>query len=364
MRKAKDNAHIPKRYYRPLMTTCPQCGAPLRRRSTLWRKYVIILAGRFRVISLGYSCSRVRCRGSKIVYRSDEAEHLSLKGSSFGFDVIVQIGWWRFWDHRTLDEIAILLRDKHLPVSRRHILNLIGDFLALLRAAQPAKIETQRAYFQRHGMVISLDGMEPEQGNEMLFVVREANLDLTLVAETLYSSRADLISRRLLEPVKALGFRIRAVVSDADKNIRRAVSASLPGKPHQACQVHCLCEAGQLIFEADRAMKTDLRREIRAKWRPLGRTLSHTESEDLQVAILSDYGEALRDALRMDGVSPFKLAGLNLYAELERLETSLRRCQKKGGTRSWPFSWNLLHSAIAILNGMSASNSNATGSSS
>lgn len=87
--------------------------------------------------------------------------------------------------------------------------------------------------------------MEPEQGNEMLFVVREANLDLTLVAETLYSSRADLISRQLLEPVKALGFRIRAVVSDADKNIRRAVEVSLPGGPHQACQVHCLCDAGE-----------------------------------------------------------------------------------------------------------------------
>ena len=239
---------------------------------------MITLAGRFRVISLGYSCSRVRCRGSKIVYRSEEAEQSSLKGSSFGFDVIVQIGWWRFWDHRTLDEIAILLRDKHLPVSRRHILNLIGDFLALLRAAQSAKIETQRAYFQRHGMVISIDGMEPEQGNEMLFVVREANWDMTLVAEMLYSSRADLISHRLLEPVKALDFRIRAVVSDADKNIGRAISASLPGKPPQACQVHCLCEAGQLIFEADRAMKTDLRREIRAKWRPLGLTLSQSRT--------------------------------------------------------------------------------------
>lgn len=66
------------------------------------------------------------------------------------------------------------------------------------------------------------------------------------VAETLYSSRADLISRQRLEPVKALGFRIRAVVSDADKNIRRAVTASLPGCPHQACQVHCLCEASDI----------------------------------------------------------------------------------------------------------------------
>ena len=55
------------------------------------------------------------------------------------------------------------------------------------------------------------------------------------------------------------------------------------------------------------------------------------ESDDLPVAILSDYGEALRDALRMDGVSPFKLAGLNLYDELARMEISLRRCREKGG---------------------------------
>jgi len=167
----------------------------------------------------------------------------------------------------------------------------------------------------------------------MLFVVREANLDLTLVAETLYSSRADLINRQLLEPVKALGFRIRAVVSDADPNIRRAVETSLPGCPHQDCQVHCLCDAGEPIFEADRAMKTDLRREIRAKLRPISRILSQSPQDDPLVAVLTDYGEGLRDALRADGISPFKLAGLNLYDELQRLETSLRRCEKKGGIR-------------------------------
>jgi len=264
-----------------------------------------------------------------------EAEELSPKGYSFGFDVITQIGWWRFWDHRTLDEIATLLQSRHLPISRRQILYLIGDFLSLLRAAQPAKIETQRAYFKRHGMVISVDGMEPEQGNEMLFVVREANLDLTLIAETLYSSRADLISRHLLEPVKALGFRIRAVISDADPNIRRAVETSLPDCPHQACQVHCLCEAGAPIFEADRAMKTDLRRDLRAKLRPISRELSQASQDDLQTAVLMDYCEALRDALRADGISPFKLAGLKLHDELQRLEQSLHRCHaSEKGTSS------------------------------
>jgi hypothetical protein len=334
MRKAKDNSRVPFRYFRPDFQGCPKCGAPLKRRATVQDKVLITLEGRFRLISRGYQCSRRRCVNSRALFVSPEPARLSLKGLSFGFDVLVQIGWWRFWEHRTLDEIATLLKAKHLPISRRHILNLIGDFLALLRAAQPAKIEAQRAYFQQHGLVISLDGMEPEQGNEMLFIVREANLDLTLVAETLYSSRADLINRQLLEPVKALGFRIRAVVSDADPNIRRAVEISLPGCPHQACQVHCLCDAGAPIFEADRAMKTDLRREIRAKLRPISRLLSQSPQDDPQVAVLKDYCEALRDALRADGVSPFKLAGLNLYDELQRLETSLRRCEKKRGIRA------------------------------
>jgi hypothetical protein len=279
-----------------------------------------------------------------------EAEELSPKGYSFGFDVITQIGWWRFWDHRTLDEIATLLQSRHLPISRRQILYLIGDFLALLRAAQPAKIETQRAYFKRHGMVISVDGMEPEQGNEMLFVVREANLDLTLIAETLYSSRADLISRHLLEPVKASGLRIRAVISDADPNIRRAVETSLPDCPHQACQVHCLCEAGAPIFEADRAMKTDLRRDLRAKLRPISRELSQASQDDLQNAVLMDYCEALRDALRADGISPFKLAGLKLHDELQRLEQSLHRCQKKRNIVSCLPCWNLRSFAISTWN--------------
>ncbi len=361
MRKAKDRANVSNEYYRPLITVCPHCGASLRRRCTLWSKYLVTLNGRSHVFSLGYTCSRERCRQGKVIHRSAEAEQLSLKGSSFGFDLIVQVGWWRFWDHRTLDEIATLLKAKQLPVSRRHILNLIGDFLALLRAAQPAKIETHRAYFQRHGMVISIDGMEPEQGDEMLFVIREANLDLTLVAETLYSSRADLISARLLTPVKAMGFRIRAVISDADKNIRRAVTTSLPGRPHQACQVHCLCDAGQPIFEADRALKTDLRRDIRARWRPFGRQLSQASADDPQTAVLTDYAEVLRDALRADGLSPFELAGLKLYDELARMETSLRRCQKKKGMPFWRSCWRLRRSVTGIVPSIISFNINATG---
>ena len=61
------------------------------------------------------------------------------------------------------------------------------------------------------------------------------------------------------------------------------------------------------------------------------RELSQSSQDDPQTAVLMDYCEALR----ADGISPFKLAGLKLYDELQRLEMSLRRCQKKRNTVSW-----------------------------
>src|SRR5258708_9205592 len=140
MRKAKDNPCVPVRYYRPLITTCPHCGAPLFRRCILWRKYVITLNGRWRIFSMGYSCSRATCTQANVIHRSPDAEQLSPKGSSFGFDLIAQVGWWRFLDHPTLDELVTLLEAKHGPVSRPTILTPISAFRALLRPAPPPQI--------------------------------------------------------------------------------------------------------------------------------------------------------------------------------------------------------------------------------
>src|SRR3970040_2842012 len=107
MRNTKDNDNVPKHYYRPIEKTCPYCRPPPPRCYTLWHKYLVTLEGRIHVFSLGYSCRRRRC--SRALYRSVEAERLSPKGYSFGFDVITQIGWGGFWDHRHIHELAQFL---------------------------------------------------------------------------------------------------------------------------------------------------------------------------------------------------------------------------------------------------------------
>ena len=263
MRKAKDSSHVPTRYFRPDFQDCPRCGASLRRRATVQDKVLTTLEGSFRLISLGYCCSRPNCRNAHAMFVLPEPARLSLKGLSFGFGVIVQIGWWRFWEHRTLDEIWELARQR-FPISRRQVMYLIVDFLCLLKAGQPARIKAYRSFYARHGLLLSIDAMQPEKGNDVLYMVRELQLDLTLQAVKVSNQRADTIRAKVLEPVQALGFRVRGIVSDAEEAIHCACQETWPGRPHHACHFHALRDAGKPIYEADQTVLVKLKHDLPA----------------------------------------------------------------------------------------------------
>jgi len=327
VRKAKDNSRVPIRYFRPDFRYCPQCSAPLRRRATVQDKVLTTLDGRFRLISRAYCCSRTDCPNADAMFVSCEPARLSLKGLSYGFDVIAQMGWWRFWEHRTLDEIWERACQR-FAISRRQVMYLIVDFLCLLKAAQPARIEAHRSFYTRHGLLLSMDAMQPEKGNDVLYVVRELQLDLTLHAVKVSNQRADTLRVQVLEPVNALGCRIRGMVSDAEDALHRACQALWPGRPHQACHAHALRDAGKPLYEADQAVMVKLKRDLRLKLRPLRRAIEAVDAADPHRAVLADYAEALRSCLRVSGVAPFQLGGLQVLDDLRAVAASLRRCQK------------------------------------
>jgi hypothetical protein len=269
-----------------------------------------------------------------VVYRSAEAEGLHLRKKQFGRDVIVQIGYRRFWYHQTMYEIyEWLTQDLGLPISDRHVLNLIADFLALLRAAQPAKVRAQLKTLER--LIVGLDGMQPEKGNTCLYIVRELQLDLTLLTENLDDSSDTTIRTRLIQPLKALaeetGLSWHGVVSDAQESIRTAVDKDLPGVPHQACQSHCLREAGKLTFQADRTMKKRLKATFRQRLRRVEQRIERLPEDDPYRSVLTDYADAMRATLLEGGVAPFELGGVRVFYDLTALAASLARCQEKGG---------------------------------
>jgi hypothetical protein len=269
---------------------------------------------------------------------------LSLPGCSFGVDVVVEVGYQRFWMRRTVLEIHAALKER-IPISQRHVLNLLGNFLALLRAAQPAKVASLRPQWEKlGGLILSMDGMQPEKGNHALYVARETQLDVTFAAEILKTGDHQTIKIKLIEPVKQLGIPIRGVVSDAQEPIRLAVEQALPGVPHQNCQYHCLREAGRPTFLADRAMKTDLKQKLRGRLATARRAILRLPNDSPYRPVLLKYAQYIRFTLLEGGTLPFDLGGLRMFDDLAALEASLLRAREKGGigfwidlSRSWAF---------------------------
>ena len=326
---------VPIEYYRPEQYLCPFCHDTLKRHHILWHKSLTFSTGPKKVVSWAYRCPRTDCPGAKVDYRSAKAESLHLKHRSFSRDLIVRIGYRRFWQHQSQTEIYTWLnQDLQLTISARSVVNLMIDFLALLRAGQPAKIRRQLK--QLSTLIIGLDGMQPEKGNSCLYIVRELQCGLTLLAELLTDSSHETLSRHLLEPLKVLvaesGLTWGGVISDAQESIRLAVANSLPGVPHQACQSHCLRDAGQVTFEADRALKKSLKAAFRQSLTRLRKRIRALPENALVRAVLLDHAVALQSTLLEGGVAPFDLGGIKVFDALADLEASLLRCQKKGIT--------------------------------
>ena len=323
--------------YRPAAKTCRVCGQKLKRDHIVWRKRIIYSWGVEWTTSWGYKCGDEKCVGHKEIYRSQAAERLHLKHRRYSRELIIKIGYRRFWEHRTIYEIHDWLRQKlKVVISAQQVLNLIGDFLALLRAGQAAKIRAKLKGLKE--IVIGLDGMQPEKGNKMLYLVREPRLGLTLAAESLDEGGHQILSEELLNPLKVmmaeLGLVCQGVVSDAQASIQIAVANSLPGVPYQACQAHCLRDAGQMTFEADRKMKKELKATFRRPIKRLRKQIQGLSEQDRHRSILLAYAEAMHALLLTGGIAPFDLGGVALFTALDNLSGSPHRCQKKAITRS------------------------------
>jgi hypothetical protein len=134
---------------------------------------------------------------------SQEAESIHLWYRRYGHELVRKIGYRRFWLHQTMYELfEWLTQDLKIAISEREILNIIGDFLALLWAGQAAKIGEKLIAIKR--LIIGLDGMQPEKGNTCLYIVCEMQTGLTLMAENLEDSANSILSEQIFEPLKAL----------------------------------------------------------------------------------------------------------------------------------------------------------------
>jgi len=340
MKPPREFGEVPRVRYRPEVRRCPHCAAPLAYSHPVWRKPIQSLTGIAHVTSLGYRCAGAACGYGRTVYRSARAEARQVKGSGYGLDVVVRIGHLRFTEHRTRAEIWREL-EQHAPIaiSERHIQNLLEVYLALLRASQQDVRAQVAATVAAHGgLILALDGLQPEQGNEQLWVVREVLSGAVLAAANLQEASAEWLAG-LLRPIRGAGVPVLGVVSDAQPSIRLAVADVFPGVPHQLCQWHALREAAEPLWEADRHLLVEAKQELRDLREVEDRTRRRDpQGRDPAGGVVLDVVLALRQTVRERGSLPFDFAALRVMDRLAALGATLDRCLGKGGTRAWPAS--------------------------
>jgi hypothetical protein len=335
MKPPRQFGPLPHVRYRPELTHCLHCGAALRYSHPVWAKPIQSLTGREHVTNLGFRCANPTCAFGRTVYRSARADARQVKGSGYGLDVVVRIGHRRFTDHRTREEIWREFQEQTpVQLSERHVQNLLEVYLALLRASRRDLGEQLAPIVEAHGgIIVALDGLQPEQGNEQLWVVREGFSGAVLVAANLQQATAPMLAQ-LLRPLQASGLPILGVVSDAQESIRVAVATVWPGVPHQLCQYHALREAAEPLWEADRHLLVEAKKELRGLRDVEERTRRPEQPEppDPVSAVVLDTVLALRQTVRERGSLPFDFAGLRVMEALGALGTTLDRCLEKRGS--------------------------------
>ncbi len=341
MKHARSCPNVMRRWYRPIEQECPECHRTLRQAMTLSKRTVITLGGVIRLIHAGYRCPDTQCPGHRRTYRSVEADSLALPGFTFGLDIVLLVGRLRLSQHQTVDEVhqELLGRLEPLGVSiaRREILYLFEAYCTLLRASSEAKDDQQwLAQVEKNGgIIVSVDGIQPEKGNETVYLVRDALTGRVLCAENVTSSET-AVMKALLAPVVAVKVKVLGTITDAQESELHAVEQLWPEVPHQVCQFHALRDASKPAYAADKQVKTAMRKalqpKVRAVRKQLKRDIPFAEADEAeQLAVLDDYASGVLSALNRDGLAPFDFATVHAAEDLDAVEASLQRLAKKGG---------------------------------
>src|SRR2546423_621529 len=340
MKHSRSYLKVTRRWYRPVEHKCPQCGKTLRQAMTLTRRTVITLQEVIRLIHAGYRCPDPQCPGHQRTYRSPSADALALPGFTFGLDIVLLVGQLRLGKHQTVDEVHEELLERLAPlgvtISRREILYLFEAYCTLLRASSEVKEDQEwLAQVKKNGgIIVSVDGIQPDKGNETIYLVRDALTGRVLTAEQVTSSETAVI-KALLAPVVALGVPVLGTITDAQESELLAVEELWPKVPHQVCQFHALRDASQSAFEADQKIKTAIRKQLQPKVREMRKQLKEQipeapPAEAEQLSVVDDYALGVLTALNADGTLPFQYPAVAAGQALDEVEASLERLEKKG----------------------------------
>jgi hypothetical protein len=252
---------------------------------------------------------------------------LALPKHEFGLEVVAGVGTLRDAQHRSWPEIPQHLLHRGVTIAPRTVTHLLERSDELLTLALTDTARLQRITQAQGRVILALDGLQPDVGHEVLWVLRDCLSGEVLLARSLLSATQPALAALLRTVRQTLQVPIVGIISDGQLSIRGAVAEVFSDVPHQLCHFHYLHEAAKPIYEADRHAKKELKKRVRGV-RPLERRLEGRS--DPEAAVVRGYCAAVRSALTDDGQPPLDASGLKLHDRLSAITASLERVEKRG----------------------------------
>jgi hypothetical protein len=299
----------------------------------LWVAYhnartVTTLEGLVRLRLVVRRCVNPQCELYQQSLRPEQEGAFALPQGEFGLDVIALVGALRHAHHRSVPEIHRELLGRGVTISERTVTNLLDRYEELVALRLTDRAALQEKLTKQGRVVLAIDGLQPDVGHEVLWVLRECLSGEVLLARSLLSASEESLVGLLGDVAAGLEVPILGIVSDGQHPIRRAVRRVFPKVPHQLCQFHYLREAAKEVYEADRHAKKELKKRVRGV-RPIERELEG--SQDPEAESVRGYCLAIRSAITDEGRAPLSASGLKLHDRLGAIEGSIERVGAKRG---------------------------------
>jgi hypothetical protein len=228
---------------------CTQCWACER---PLWvsyhkRRTIATLEGLCRLTVKVRSCENPDCVLYHRAYRPEQEGRWALPHGEFGLDVIALVGARRYSCQQSVPEIGKELLARGVSIAERSVTNLLYHYEELVALPLGEQTRLQECLAKQGRVILAIDGLQPDVGHEVLWVLRDCLSGEVLLARSLLSSSAADLAGLIAEVSGKVSVPITGVISDGQTSLRRAVEKALPGVPHQLCQFHYLRQAAAPI---------------------------------------------------------------------------------------------------------------------
>jgi hypothetical protein len=251
----------------PYERFCPHCERFTYIYEHRDRRLYTMDDGPVHLVSKLAHCPTEDCPGHAEVIASVAEMNLSPPHWMIDWKLFLWMGHRRFARSWSVPQIRSEMKDSFgIVVSP----DLIEDYLRRYQVMVAAQESDPRRLIEEYrkvkSLILSIDGLQPEKGQETLYVVRELRTQRIWFAIPLLSSAAEEIQRVLEQAaawVKMLGKPVKLWISDKQSAFVTGIAKVFPGVSHRYCANHFLRDLAKPVLELDGHAKVQMRRKVR-----------------------------------------------------------------------------------------------------